>query len=126
MVHEQDPSKGACPFRRFFEQTPEVLQKKHRLFDVLAVPLYPSPQHRQISLSYALRDIGATPRRRLLRTSRLLRSSSDSMRSSSMRSSSMRRSKKRVGTSGSSGGSVSSPRRTGASILDLWVSGNST
>jgi hypothetical protein len=60
MLHEQDPSKGGCPFRRFFEQTPEELQKKYRLFDTLAVPLYPSPEHRAISLRYALRNMGAT------------------------------------------------------------------
>ena len=37
LVHEQDPAKGTCPFRTFFEQTPEELQKKHRLYDTLAI-----------------------------------------------------------------------------------------
>ena len=59
MMHEQEPGKGGCPFRRFFQQTPEVLLKKHRLFDTVAVPLYPSYEHRVVSLRYALRDVGA-------------------------------------------------------------------
>ena len=62
LVHEQDPRKGACPFRVFFQQTPEELQKKYRLYDTLAIPLYPTPEHRSISLRYALRNMGATPK----------------------------------------------------------------
>ena len=59
LVHEQDTAKGACPFRTFFEQTPVELQKKYRLYDTLAVPLYPSAEHRKVSLRYALRNMGA-------------------------------------------------------------------
>ena len=64
LVHEQDTAKGACPFRTFFEQTPVELQKKYRLYDTLAVPLYPSPEHRSVSLRYALRNMGAVPSKR--------------------------------------------------------------
>ena len=60
MLHEQDPTKGFCPFRMFFEQTPAVLQKKYRLYDTVAVPLYPSLEHREVSLKFALRSMGAT------------------------------------------------------------------
>ena len=63
LVHEQDALKGACPFRTFFEQTPVELQKKYRLYDTLAVPLYPSAEHRTVSLRYALRNMGATQSR---------------------------------------------------------------
>ena len=61
-VHEQDLRKGPCAFRVFFQQTPEKLQKKHRIYDTLAVPLYPSPEHRRVSLRYALRNMGAVPK----------------------------------------------------------------
>ena len=65
LVHEQDPLKGACPFRTFFEQTPVELQNKYRLYDNLAVPLYPSVEHRTVSLRYALRNMGAVGSRKL-------------------------------------------------------------
>ena len=60
MLHEQDPKRGGCPFRTFFDQTPDVLQRRYRLFDTLAVPLYPSPEHRKVSLRHALRCLGAS------------------------------------------------------------------
>ena len=63
MLHEQDPTKGFCPFRMFFEQTPTVLQKKYRLYDTVAVPLYPSVEHREVSLKFALRSMGASAAR---------------------------------------------------------------
>ena len=41
-VAEQDPASGGVPFRTFFQQTPQVLQQPpYKLFDTLAVPLYP-------------------------------------------------------------------------------------
>jgi hypothetical protein len=59
LLHEQDVDKGTCPFRVFFQQTPDELLKKHRLYDTLAVFLYPSLEHRKVSLRYALRNLGA-------------------------------------------------------------------
>jgi len=64
MVHEQDVTKGGCPFRELFEQTPEVLVKQHRLFDTLAVPLFPSEEYREISRRFSLRNMGAVPFKR--------------------------------------------------------------
>ena len=65
LVHEQDPAKGHCPFRVFFDQTPEVLLKRRRLYDTVAVPLYSLDMHRKISLRHILRILGGTaePRR---------------------------------------------------------------
>ena len=58
-VQEQDPSLGGCPFRVFFEQCPKELQMPpYKLFDTLAVPLYPAPEHREISLRHVLRGMG--------------------------------------------------------------------
>ena len=62
LVAEQAPSRGGCPFRLFFQQTPLVLQQPpYRLFDTMAVPLYPSPEHRKVSLRHVLRGMGADP-----------------------------------------------------------------
>ena len=61
LLHEQDPLKGACPFRSFLKQTPEELQKKYRLYDTVAIPLYPSAEHRRVGLRYALLNMGAVP-----------------------------------------------------------------
>ena len=61
-VAEQDPASGGCAFRQFFQQTPQVLQQPpYKLFDTLAVPLYPSSQHRKVSLRHVLRGMGAQP-----------------------------------------------------------------
>ena len=62
LVHEQDPSKGGCPFRRFFEVTPTDLVVSAKLFNTVAVPLYPSKEHRAISFLYILASMGATLR----------------------------------------------------------------
>ena len=59
MMHEQDPAKGGCEFRQFITVTPDVLLKQYRVFDTLAVPLYPSPEHRAISIRHGLRNLGA-------------------------------------------------------------------
>jgi hypothetical protein len=60
LVHEQDTSKGGCSFRYFFSQTPDILLREpYKLFDTVAVPLYPSPEHRLISLRQVLRNMMA-------------------------------------------------------------------
>jgi len=62
MVHEQDPIYGGVPFRNFFQQTPQVLlQPPYKIFDTVAVPLYPAPEHRTVSLRLALSSMGAVP-----------------------------------------------------------------
>ena len=62
MVHEQDPACGGVPFRNFFQQTPQVLlQPPYTLFDTVAVPLYPAPAHRTVSLRLILTSMGAVP-----------------------------------------------------------------
>ena len=62
MVHEQDPTCGGVPFRNFFQQTPQVLlQPPYKIFDTVAVPLYPAPEHRTVSLRLALSSMGAVP-----------------------------------------------------------------
>jgi len=62
MVHEQDPTCGGVPFRNFFQQTPQVLlQQPYKLFDTVAVPLYPAPEHRTVSRRLALSSMGAVP-----------------------------------------------------------------
>mmetsp|Transcript_27728 Transcript_27728/g.93200 ORF Transcript_27728/g.93200 Transcript_27728/m.93200 type:complete len:115 (-) Transcript_27728:124-468(-) len=62
MVHEQDPSFGGVPFRNFFQQAPQVLlQPPYKLFDTVAVPLYPAPEHRTVSRRLALSSMGAVP-----------------------------------------------------------------
>jgi hypothetical protein len=55
LVHEQEPSRGACAFPALYSQTPDVLlQPPYKLFDIAPVPLYLSPQHREVSLRQAL------------------------------------------------------------------------
>ncbi|EOD07315.1 hypothetical protein EMIHUDRAFT_198748 [Emiliania huxleyi CCMP1516] len=62
LVHEQDPSCGGRPFRHFIQQTPQVLQRSpYKLYDTVAVPLYPSTEHRPVSLHLVLRGMGAAP-----------------------------------------------------------------
>ena len=62
LIHEQDVSKGGCPFRIFFDQTPKtLLMPPYKLFDTVAVPLYPAPEHRRISLRHLLRGMKAKP-----------------------------------------------------------------
>mmetsp|Transcript_8595 Transcript_8595/g.26483 ORF Transcript_8595/g.26483 Transcript_8595/m.26483 type:complete len:1239 (-) Transcript_8595:80-3796(-) len=90
MLHEQCPSRGACPFGILLGQTPRELQAPpYSLYDSLAVPLYPSAEHRPISLRHALLSIGARPvhardRHYLsaLRATRVAISSAKSMRHS--------------------------------------------
>eukprot|EP00961_Rhodomonas_salina_P006488 88046-Rhodomonas_salina.3 len=61
-VHEQDSERGGCPFSCFLDQTPaELLQSPYKIFDTLAVPLYPMAEHRRISLRHILRGMGAKP-----------------------------------------------------------------
>ena len=50
MLNEQDPSRGACPFCEVAERTPRELQlPPYRLFDTMAVALYPAEEYRQTS-----------------------------------------------------------------------------
>ena len=49
LVHEQDPSKGGCAFRHFFEVTPTDLVVAAKLLNHVAVPLYPTKEHRTVS-----------------------------------------------------------------------------
>merc|ERR550514_1853618 len=62
MVHEQDPIYGGVPVRNFFQQTPQVLlQPPYKLFDTVAVPLFPAPEHRKMSRRLVLSSMGAVP-----------------------------------------------------------------
>lgn len=59
LVHEQEPSKGACAFSVLIGQTPDFLFKPpYKIFDTVAVPLYSSPEHREISLRQVLMNMG--------------------------------------------------------------------
>lgn len=61
LVHEQDPAMGGCPFQEFFGRTPDVLQRlPYKIFDLVAVPLYPALEHRKISLRRVLLNMGAS------------------------------------------------------------------
>ena len=62
LVAEQEPSRGGCPFAQLLQQTPRVLQQPpYKLYDTLAVPLFPSMEHRRVSLRHILRSMGAVP-----------------------------------------------------------------
>ena len=62
LVAEQDPGRGGCPFRVCMQQTPQMLQQPpYKLFDTVAVPLYPAPEHRRVSRRLALSSMGAVP-----------------------------------------------------------------
>jgi len=59
-VHEQDPSLGACLFELFFTQTPEeLIEPPYSLYKDIAVPLYPLPEYRRVSLRQLLICFGA-------------------------------------------------------------------
>ena len=62
-VQEMDPDCGACTFRRFFEVTPDSLFKQRRLYNNVALPLYPGEAHRAVSLIHITRAMGAQPHR---------------------------------------------------------------
>lgn len=59
LLHEQDPTKGACPFRQFFPQTPKELLQRWKIYDTIAVPLQ-SHDLRIISFRCTFRNMGAT------------------------------------------------------------------
>ena len=61
LVQELDPGRGACAFRRYFELSPPDLVKKRRLFDTVAVPLYPGDAHRAVSILNIAQNMGAKP-----------------------------------------------------------------
>ena len=53
---------GGCPFHVLVNHAPHELQlAPYHLFDQIAVPLYPFPEHRAVSLRSAMRSMGATP-----------------------------------------------------------------
>ena len=90
MLHEQDTSQGGCPFNQVQEQTPPVLRNKHQVFKTVAIPLFDTPEHREISRRHAIRMMGATQKRSkatVLRESALVRMKAQSFvyRSSSCR-----------------------------------------
>jgi len=61
-VHEQDAQKGGCGFGVFFDQTPQkLLLPPYKIWDTLAIPLYPAAEHRKISLRHILNSMGARP-----------------------------------------------------------------
>lgn len=65
---------GGCPFSVIYDQTPKhLLDPPYKLFDKLAVPLYPMAEHRKISLRHILKSMGAklmrAPRRKPTRSS---------------------------------------------------------
>jgi hypothetical protein len=63
LVQELNPELGACAFRCFFEVAPPDLLTQRRLFDTVAVPLYPGEAHRAVSIAYIARAMGAGQRR---------------------------------------------------------------
>jgi len=74
LVQELDPAQGACPFRQFLEVTPPELQAgPNKLYDTLAVPLYPNKEHREVSMRYIARAMGGAPAVRRTLLARLLR-----------------------------------------------------
>ena len=62
LVHEQDPERGGCAFRRFFEVTPPDLVMNLRLFDKVAIPLYQPVELRLVSYAGIWAAMGARPR----------------------------------------------------------------
>lgn len=59
-VHEQDSALGACAFETFFGQTPsELIEPPFTLYKDIAVPLYPDPEYRKVSIRQLLIKLGA-------------------------------------------------------------------
>lgn len=59
-VHEQDSALGACAFETFFGQTPaELIEPPFTLYKDIAVPLYPDPEYRKVSIRQLLMKFGA-------------------------------------------------------------------
>ena len=84
LVHEQDEERGACVFARYFDLAPDVLQQQpYKLFDLVAVSLYPGADHRKISLRHVMRDLGAEPVAEAHLFARLSRASTSSSSRSS-------------------------------------------
>ena len=51
LVHENDTTRGGCPFSQFFDQTPQYLiDPPFELYRDLAIPLYTTPEYRAVSL----------------------------------------------------------------------------
>jgi hypothetical protein len=62
LVQEMEAERGAVAFRHFFEVTPAPLLQA-RIYDIVALPLYPSTEHRSASLAAVAKAMGATPTR---------------------------------------------------------------
>jgi len=59
-VHEQDSALGACAFETFFGQTPsELIEPPFALYKDIAVPLFPDPEYRKVSIRQVLMKLGA-------------------------------------------------------------------
>ena len=51
LVHENDTTRGGCPFSQFFDQTPQYLiDPPFELYRDLAIPMYTTPEYRAVSL----------------------------------------------------------------------------
>jgi len=60
LIHEQDSERGACPFDRFFEQTPQFLiDRPYSIYGDLAIPLYSQKEYEKVSLRKLLLRMGA-------------------------------------------------------------------
>ena len=75
LVHEQDPGRGACAFRRFFELCPQDLingvgaegvEEAVKLFDNVATPLYATRDHRALSVLHVVERMGGVQYRGIL------------------------------------------------------------
>lgn len=59
MLHEQDPARGGGVIRDVILQTPEVLRlPPYQLYNTLAIPLFHTAEHQNVSLWKALSAIG--------------------------------------------------------------------
>lgn len=60
LLHEQDPARGGGSIREIIVQTPEVLRlPPYQLYNTLAIPLFNSPEHHNVSMWKTLTAIGA-------------------------------------------------------------------
>jgi hypothetical protein len=60
LVHEQDAEAGGCALGEIYQRTPEeLLRPPYSLMDARAIPLFPSAEHRDISLRHTLSRMGA-------------------------------------------------------------------
>jgi len=89
LAHENDARRGACPFSRFFETTPDDLIRDG-LYKKMAVALHPGP-HYMVSLAMLGKSLGAVQRGKLGRyLSKVSTNASRAGNLSSIRTSSQR------------------------------------